>query len=85
MMVVSLHDRISGHANRVRSPRPISAYTRSKPDVCVCAKDENRALGLEQSTATPIVVREHRRSPALPDSVSFPSTVRTRGELQDAG
>src|SRR5258705_6433808 len=32
MMVISLHDRISGHANRVRALDRFMAYARSKPN-----------------------------------------------------
>src|SRR5258708_5475447 len=40
MMVVSLHDRISGHANRVRVLDRFLAYARSRPDVWFARKDE---------------------------------------------
>jgi hypothetical protein len=40
MMVVSLHDRISGHANRIRVLDRFLAYARSKPDVWFARKDE---------------------------------------------
>ena len=33
MMVISMHDRISGHANRVRSLDRLLTYARSKPEV----------------------------------------------------
>src|SRR5580693_8779592 len=39
MMVVSLHDRISGHANRVRVLDRFLAYAKSKPRVWFARKD----------------------------------------------
>jgi hypothetical protein len=40
MMVVSLHDRISGHANRVRVLDRFLAYAKSKPGVWFARRDE---------------------------------------------
>jgi hypothetical protein len=40
MMVVSLHDRISGHANRVRVLDRFLAYAKAKPGVWFARKDE---------------------------------------------
>ena len=40
MMVVSLHDRISGHANRVRVLDRFLTYAKSKPGVWFARKDE---------------------------------------------
>ena len=57
MMVVSLHDRISGHANRVRSLDRFLAYARSKPDVWFARKDEIARWALSNRTATPILRR----------------------------
>jgi len=44
MMVASLHDRISGHAGRVRALDRFLTYARSKGDVWFARKDENRPL-----------------------------------------
>jgi peptidoglycan/xylan/chitin deacetylase (PgdA/CDA1 family) len=57
MMVVSLHDRISGHANRVRSLDRFLTYARSKPDVWFARKDEIARWALSNRSATPIVER----------------------------
>ncbi len=40
MMVISLHDRISGHANRVRVLDRFLTYARSRPGVWFARKDE---------------------------------------------
>jgi peptidoglycan/xylan/chitin deacetylase (PgdA/CDA1 family) len=62
MMVVSLHDRISGHANRVRSLDRFLTYARSKPDVWFARKDQiarwalaNRAGTLIRRSVPPTV------------------------------
>ena len=47
MMVVSLHDRISGHANRVRVLDRFLAYARSKPGVWFRPQGRDRRLGAE--------------------------------------
>ena len=39
MMAIGLHDRISGHANRVRALDRFLAYARSKPGVWFARKD----------------------------------------------
>jgi peptidoglycan/xylan/chitin deacetylase (PgdA/CDA1 family) len=57
MMVASLHDRISGHANRVRSLDRFLTYARSKPDVWFARKDEIARWVLSNRTATPVVKR----------------------------
>jgi peptidoglycan/xylan/chitin deacetylase (PgdA/CDA1 family) len=57
MMVASLHDRISGHANRVRSLDRFLTYARSKPDVWFARKDEIARWVLSNRSATPVVTR----------------------------
>ncbi|MEC3947881.1 polysaccharide deacetylase family protein [Sphingobium sp. HWE2-09] len=62
MMVVSLHDRISGHANRVRLLDRFLTYAKSKPGVWFARKDEIASYALKTTGApTPIV---SHRSPA---------------------
>src|SRR5258706_894016 len=58
MMVVSLHDRISGHANRVRSLDRFLAYARSKPGVWFARKDEIARWALANRAGTPVLKRE---------------------------
>jgi peptidoglycan/xylan/chitin deacetylase (PgdA/CDA1 family) len=55
MMVVSLHDRISGHAGRVRVLDRFLAYARSKPDVWFARKDEIARFALEHRADTPVL------------------------------
>jgi len=68
MMVVSLHDRISGHANRVRSLDRFLSYARSKPDVWFARKDEIARWALSNRAATPIVERGPPTITGLPGS-----------------
>ncbi len=60
MMVISLHDRISGHANRVRVLDRFLAYARSRPGVWFARKDAIADWALKTRECTPI---EARRSP----------------------
>ena len=62
MMVISLHDRISGHPGRVRSLDRFLAYARSKPGVWFAWKDEIARWALEHRALTPI---EHRGPPQV--------------------
>src|ERR1700722_8853508 len=57
MMVVSLHDRISGHANRVRALDRFLSYARSKSDVWFARKIEIAQWALTSRVATPVVRR----------------------------
>jgi peptidoglycan/xylan/chitin deacetylase (PgdA/CDA1 family) len=57
MMVTSLHDRISGHAGRVRALDRFLTYARSKPDVWFARKDEIARWVLSNRSATPVVKR----------------------------
>jgi hypothetical protein len=66
LMVVSLHDRISGHANRVRVLDRFLTYARSKPDVWFARKDAIAAWALEQRASTPVVVRRSPSETGLP-------------------
>jgi peptidoglycan/xylan/chitin deacetylase (PgdA/CDA1 family) len=55
MMVVSLHDRIAGHAGRVRALDRFLAYARSKPGVWFARKDEIARFALEHRADTPVL------------------------------
>ncbi len=70
MMVVSLHDRISGHANRVRSLDRFLTYARSKPDVWFARKDDIARWALSNRSATPIVERGPPTVTGLPGSAA---------------
>ena len=70
MMVVSLHDRISGHANRVRSLDRFLTYARSKPDVWFARKDEIARWALSTRSATPIIQRGPPTVTGLPGSAA---------------
>jgi peptidoglycan/xylan/chitin deacetylase (PgdA/CDA1 family) len=57
MMVISLHDRISGHAARVRVLDRFLTYAKSKQDIWFARKDEIARWALSQRSETPIVAR----------------------------
>jgi hypothetical protein len=61
MMLVGFHDRINGHANRIRMLDRFFIYARSKPDVWFARKDEIAAWVLAHRNDTPIL----QRGPAL--------------------
>jgi len=66
MMVISLHDRISGHAGRVRALDRFLAYARSKPDVWFARKDEIARYAMANRTETPVVDRGSPSRTGLP-------------------
>ena len=68
MMVVSLHDRISGHATRVRVLDRFLAYAKSKPGVWFVRKDEIADYALEHRATTPIHDRASPTVSGLPGS-----------------
>jgi peptidoglycan/xylan/chitin deacetylase (PgdA/CDA1 family) len=68
MMVFSLHDRISGHPNRVRSLDRFLTYARSKPEVWFARKDEIAHWALANRSATPILERGPPTVTGLPGS-----------------
>src|SRR5712672_3920937 len=70
MMVISLHDRISGHANRVRSLDRFLTYARSKPNVWFARKDEIARWALSNRSATPVVKRGPPTVTGLPGEVA---------------
>ena len=69
MMVIGLHDRISGHANRVRVLDRFLTYARSKPGVWFARKDEIAAWALEHRETTPVYERGSPIVTGLPGSV----------------
>ena len=70
MMVTSLHDRISGHAGRVRALDRFLTYARSKPDVWFARKDEIARWALANRSATPVVKRGPPPVTGLPGSAT---------------
>jgi peptidoglycan/xylan/chitin deacetylase (PgdA/CDA1 family) len=66
MMVISLHDRISGHAGRVRALDRFLTYAKSKGDVWFARKDEIARWALEHCDDTPIVHRGPSSETGLP-------------------
>jgi peptidoglycan/xylan/chitin deacetylase (PgdA/CDA1 family) len=70
MMVVSLHDRISGHANRVRVLDRFLAYAKSKPRVWFARKDEIAAWALQRREHTPVLDRGPAGQSGLPGSAA---------------
>jgi peptidoglycan/xylan/chitin deacetylase (PgdA/CDA1 family) len=57
MMVISLHDRISGHAGRVRALDRFLTYAKSKPGVWFARKDEIARYALTNRAGTPVIER----------------------------
>ncbi|MGW5361368.1 hypothetical protein [Actinopolymorpha pittospori] len=70
MMVISLHDRISGHANRVRVPNRFLTYARSNPDVWFARKDEIADWALLTRDQTPVLDRGRAPVHGLPGSAA---------------
>ncbi len=66
MMVVSLHDRISGHAGRVRVLDRFLAYAKGKEDVWFARKDEIARYVVANRIATPVVDRGSPSVTGLP-------------------
>ena len=66
MMVISMHDRISGHANRVRVLDRFLTYARSKPGVWFARKDEIANYALETKGTTPVIRRGPPTETGLP-------------------
>jgi hypothetical protein len=70
MMVVLLHDRISGHANRVRVLDRFLAYAKSKPGVWFARKDEIAKWAIEHRSITPVYNRGAPTVTGLPGSAT---------------
>jgi peptidoglycan/xylan/chitin deacetylase (PgdA/CDA1 family) len=66
MMVISLHDRISGHAGRVRALDRFLGYAKSKEDVWFARKDEIARYALANRAATPVIDRGSPSKTGLP-------------------
>jgi len=70
MMAIGLHDRISGHANRVRVLDRFLTYARSKPGVWFARKDEIATWALERRGITPVYERGAPTVTGLPGSAA---------------
>ena len=57
MMVIGMHDRISGHANRIQHARPFPYLREDHDGVWFARKDEIARWALSQRQFTPIVDR----------------------------
>jgi peptidoglycan/xylan/chitin deacetylase (PgdA/CDA1 family) len=66
MMVISLHDRISGHPGRVRVLDRFLTYAKAKPGVWFARKDEIARYALANRAATPVVTRASPTVTGLP-------------------
>lgn len=66
MMVISLHDRISGHAGRVRALDRFLTYAKNHGGVWFARKDEIARFALKARAQTPIVVRQAPAVTGLP-------------------
>jgi peptidoglycan/xylan/chitin deacetylase (PgdA/CDA1 family) len=69
MMVVSFHDRISGHAGRVRVLDRFLTYAKSKPDVWFARKDEIARYALLNRAATLVINRGSPAKTGLPGPI----------------
>jgi peptidoglycan/xylan/chitin deacetylase (PgdA/CDA1 family) len=66
MMLVGFHDRINGHANRIRMLDRFFAYARSHDGVWFARKDEIAKWALEHREDTPILTQRPNSTEGLP-------------------
>jgi len=66
MMLVGFHDRINGHANRIRVLDRFFAYAKSKPGVWFARKDEIAHRALAHRSDTPVLERGPASVTGLP-------------------
>jgi peptidoglycan/xylan/chitin deacetylase (PgdA/CDA1 family) len=69
MMVISLHDRISGHAGRVRALDRFLTYAKSKSGVWFARKDEIARYALAYRAGTLVIDRGSPADTGLPGPV----------------
>ena len=69
MMVISLHDRISGHAGRVRALDRFLTYAKRREDVWFARKDEIARYVLANRGGTPVVDRGSPSVTGLPGPI----------------
>ncbi len=70
MMLISLHDRLSGHASRVRVIDRFLTYAKSHSDVWFARKDEIARHALATPEITPKVVRDVAEVSGLPSTTN---------------
>jgi peptidoglycan/xylan/chitin deacetylase (PgdA/CDA1 family) len=70
MMVVSMHDRMAGHANRIRVMDRFLSYAKSKPGVWFARKDEIAQWALTRRAYTPVYDRGAPTVTGLPGSAA---------------
>lgn len=66
MMLIGFHDRINGHANRIRMLDRFFTYAKSRPDVWFARKDEIARWVLAHREDTPILQRGPAAISGLP-------------------
>jgi peptidoglycan/xylan/chitin deacetylase (PgdA/CDA1 family) len=66
LMVIGMHDRLSGHANRIRALDRFFTYARSNDGVWFARKDEIARWALQQRQFTPVVHRGPPSETGLP-------------------
>jgi peptidoglycan/xylan/chitin deacetylase (PgdA/CDA1 family) len=66
LMLIGMHDRINGHANRIRMLDRFLTYATSHEDVWFARKDEIAKWALEHREDTPILHRGPARATGLP-------------------
>ncbi len=70
MMVISLHDRIAGHAARIRALDRFLSYAKSKQNVWFARKDEIARWALSHRADTPVIARGSPAVSGLPGPTS---------------
>lgn len=68
IMLVAFHDRINGHANRIRVLNRFFAYAKTHPGVWFARKDEIARWALKDRTNTPVIHRGRVSATGLPGS-----------------
>jgi peptidoglycan/xylan/chitin deacetylase (PgdA/CDA1 family) len=66
LMLIGMHDRINGHANRIRMLDRFLTYAKSHEDVWFARKDEIAKWALEHKEETPILYRGPASVSGLP-------------------
>jgi peptidoglycan/xylan/chitin deacetylase (PgdA/CDA1 family) len=66
LMVIGMHDRLSGHANRIRALDRFFTYAKSHDGVWFARKDEIARWALQQRQFTPVVHRGPSSETGLP-------------------
>jgi peptidoglycan/xylan/chitin deacetylase (PgdA/CDA1 family) len=75
MMLISLHDRISGHASRVRVFDRFLTYAKKHNDVWFARKDEIAKYALATPEITPNVVRDVAEESGLAGNTRLKKTI----------